>query len=157
LFLLILSKKINFCYNKEKKRIITMDRNAILDQIVQSASEELTHLDNADLQKVASSEENKDIEIPLQKKAPSPGLLNKVASQNTEPQLPAEDEVVAVLKKEAQELVKTASVIDDEELDLVLEKVAMEAGLELAELEKTAEEFGERAAQAFLRTFGIEG
>jgi len=133
-----------------------MDRNAILNQIVESASKELNVLAaDGELQKVASSiqEENHKPQMPDAINEEE-GLLHKVAE---EPQLtPTEEQIVALLKKEAQELTKTASVVDDEELELLLEKTAMEAGLELVALEKTAEEFGKAAAHAFLRELGIE-
>jgi len=62
-----------------------------------------------------------------------------------------------ITEQEAEELTKTASVADDADLELYLEKVAMEAGMELVELEKTAEEFGRRAAHAFLAELGLLG
>jgi len=65
----------------------------------------------------------------------------------------AEEDIVQLLKAEAQMLAKTASV--NEDIEPELEKVAMESLLELAELEKTAEEFGNMAAEAFLRRLGF--
>jgi len=138
-----------------------MDRQAILQQIVQSASEELnvlnTQNDN-ELQKVASYQGDVG-PAPIEdmaNKASEGGLLSKIAKQQEPVLTPSQEDVVNILRQESEHLVKTASV-EDGELEMLLEKTAMEAGLELAELEKTAEEFGVIAAQAFLREFGIEG
>jgi len=138
-----------------------MDRQAILQQIVQSATEELNVLDTPDdgkLQKVASYQGDVG-PAPVAEIADKPegiGLLSKVANEGKVSLAPSEADVINILRQESEHLIKTASV-EDNELDSLLEKTAMEAGLELAELEKTAEEFGTIAAQAFLREFGIKG
>ena len=62
--------------------------------------------------------------------------------------------LVAELRKEAKELVKTASV-GDGAMHEELEKVAYQVFEELGDLEKAAEEFGKRAAAAFVA--GVAG
>jgi len=67
----------------------------------------------------------------------------------------SEEDVVTVLREESKMLAKEASVAG-EEIDAELEKIAYDSLLELADLEKTADVFGERAAKSFLQALGIE-
>jgi len=106
----------------------------------------LKKLENEHVVKDANDKPGTAIEptAPIKKEKGLP--FTKVAS---------EESVVDVLKQESQMLAKEASIAD-EALDAELEKVAMDSLLELADLEKTAEEFGDRAAQAFLSALGIK-
>jgi len=137
-----------------------MDRNAILDQIVASASEELRGLDGEvenELTKSASeipyAPHTTDLEEVVNNGGQG-GLLSKVAEEQNKVISPSETDVVNVIKSNAEELMKTANYEGDE-MDGVLEKIAMDAGNELIELEKTAEAFGHMVADVFLRDLGF--
>lgn len=149
-----------------------MDKKSILEEIVKSVEENVldkTAMENPDDKKVLPNVEKPAEAVKTEQEQVATGKLDELKArllrdilkenkQETTEEKPldkvAGQDLVAELRKEAQELVKTASAGDGEMYE-ELEKVANQVFDELEDLEKAAEEFGKRAAAAFVA--GVAG